>query len=69
VIRKAENLVNVRIDADEQRDLASRYKISGLPTILFVDSTGREVHRVVGYRPADVFVKEITLAEEKFNKR
>ncbi len=69
VIAKAKDLINVRIDADEQRDLASRYRISGLPTILFVDSAGREIHRVVGYRPPQDFVKEMILAEDRFSRK
>lgn len=69
VIAKGKDLVNVRIDADREHELVRRYKISGLPTILFIDSTGKEIHRVVGYRPPQDFVKEMALAESNFKKR
>lgn len=69
VIAKGENFIKVRIDADSERDLALKYRISGLPTILFIDSTGREIHRVVGYRPPEDFAKEMALAVDKLNKR
>jgi len=41
----------VKINSDEQPDLASRFGIHSLPTfVMFKD--GREVHRVSGARPA-----------------
>lgn len=69
VIAKGKNLINVRIDADREHELVKRYKISGLPTILFIDSTGKEIHRVVGYRQPQDFVKEMAFAESNFKNR
>lgn len=66
VIEKAQEFVSLKIDADVERGLSSRYKVSGLPTILFIDSAGREIHRVVGYRPAQGFLKEMDTALTAF---
>jgi thiol:disulfide interchange protein len=68
VIAKAEQFVSLKIDADVERDLSSRYRIAGLPTILFIDHTGREIHRVVGYRPAQGFLKEMEAALTSFKR-
>ena len=66
VVAKAEHFVSLKIDADVEKGLSSRYKIAGLPTILFIDHRGREIHRVVGYRPAQGFLKEMDAALTSF---
>lgn len=49
------------IDAEKGQgiDLAKHYHVSGFPTIVFTDKTGDEVDRIIGYLPADAFLKEI----------
>jgi thiol:disulfide interchange protein DsbD len=66
VVTLAQEFVSLKIDADVERGLSSRYKVVGLPTILFIDSDGREIHRVVGYRPPGDFVNEMNSALEAF---
>jgi thiol:disulfide interchange protein len=66
VVEKAQEFVSLKIDADVERGLSSRYRVSGLPTILFIDTAGREIHRVVGYRPAQGFLKEMDTALTAF---
>ena len=60
--KKAERFVSLKIDADDQRPLAARYKVSAFPTILFIDPDGKELHRVVGFRPPVDFLKEMDAA-------
>ena len=48
--------------ADVETDLSSQFRIQGLPTILFIDHKGDEVHRVVGYRPPGQFLDEMDRA-------
>ena len=67
VVSKAEAFVSLKIDADAERCLSSRYRIAGLPTILFIDQMGREIHRVVGYRSARSFVVEMDRALAVFH--
>ena len=64
VVALAEKFVSLKIDADVERSLSSQHKVVGLPTILFIDASGSELHRVVGFRsPAD-FLNEMNLALE-----
>ena len=59
VVAAAGDFVSVKINADEDRATATRYGITGFPTILFVDSMGNEIHRIVGYRPPQAFLAEM----------
>jgi thioredoxin-related protein len=45
--------------SDADRALAKKYSVDGYPTIVFVDSTGAVVHRIVGYLPPADFEKEL----------
>lgn len=51
------NQVNWKTDAEkgEGIDLAKKYKITGYPTLVFIDGDGNEVDRIVGYFPAADF--------------
>jgi thiol:disulfide interchange protein len=64
VVAAAVDFVSVKINADLDRETASRYKITGFPTILFVDAAGSEIHRVIGYRPAQDFLREMKAAQQ-----
>lgn len=55
-----EKLVPVSIDADKNRELVDKYKVEGFPTILFLDTDGREVSRIVGFRDLQGFLDEIS---------
>lgn len=66
VVALAQQFISLKIDADVEGALSSRYKVVGLPTILFIDTDGKEIHRVVGYRPPDAFVNEMNSALEAF---
>ena len=50
--------VAVKVDVDENRELASKYSIHSLPTVIFIDGDGNEVSRFIGYRDAEGFLKE-----------
>ena len=41
------------------RELDSQYGIRYVPTIVFTNSQGMEVHRIVGYRDADTLMQEM----------
>ena len=66
VVALAQDFISLKIDADVEKDLSSTYKVVGLPTILFIDANGKEIHRVVGYRPPEDFVKEMNSALAAF---
>ncbi len=55
VINMSKNFVPI---AGSQQ-LAGQYGIRGIPTIVFTNSHGEEVFRLVGYRDSDTLVKEM----------
>jgi len=54
-------------DSAEGKTLIKHYKISGFPTIVFVDSDSVEVDRIVGYRPPEEFLRELQRIEHGEN--
>ena len=66
VIELSKKFIPVKIDCDRNRLIPAKYRIRGLPTILFIDSKGDVVHSVVGYRKAKDFILEMKKALEKF---
>lgn len=52
------DVVSVRIDADrEGEELVNRYRVEGLPVLLFLDGRGELVERIDGYVTADEFIR------------
>ncbi len=49
--------VALKIDAEKEADLATRYKIAAYPTLLLLKPDGTEIDRIVGYRPAGKFIE------------
>jgi thioredoxin 1 len=41
----------VKCDVDDAEDLATRYGIRGLPTIVFLNSSGSVVDQIIGFNP------------------
>ena len=37
--------------------MKKKYKITGMPTVIFIDDTGAELARFTGFKPADEFIK------------
>lgn len=53
----------VKVDVDEQRQLATEFDIMSIPTLV-VFKDGKPVKRMSGYRPLDTFVEELKSAVE-----
>lgn len=53
--------VHVRNQADEFKQLGARYGVQWTPTILVIDSTGEERHRIEGFLPAEDFLAQLEL--------
>ncbi len=49
VVSAARAVVAVKIDGDEQRELAKRFAVSGYPTMILLTPTGEELRRTSGY--------------------
>ncbi len=52
----------IQVDAEERRDLAAALKVDTFPTAVVLDHRGRELGRIVGYRPAKWYVAELRAA-------
>ena len=48
----------VKINTDEAGDIANRFGIRGIPSLLFVKN-GKEIERIVGFRPKEELIKII----------
>jgi len=55
------NFINFKVNAEkgEGIELAKRFRIRGYPTILFLDSTGKEIDRIIGFRPPEPFLERL----------
>ena len=53
----------VKVDVDEQQQLAAKFDIMSIPTLV-VFKDGKPVKRMSGYRPLDTFVEELKSAVE-----
>ena len=56
-----QNLISKKIDAEkgEGPEKKKKYRVKAYPTILFLDSKGLEIDRIVGYRPPEEFLSEL----------
>ena len=55
-----DRVVPVRLDVDgDGRELSNKYHVDGLPTILVLDSTGREIGRIPGYMAPTGFLEHV----------
>ena len=44
------------INVDENKDLAQKFKVQAIPTLVFLDAKGNELSRIVGLVPRDTLV-------------
>lgn len=64
-----ETFVNLHVDKDKQGALADRFKVGGIPDTLFVTADGKVVTRIVGFLPADGFLKKLQAVPALHKKR
>ena len=50
IVAKSINLVAVKVDGDENRDLGKQLKVDAYPTIILIGKDGKELRRAVGYQ-------------------
>jgi len=55
----SEQLVCIRVDEAERRDLISTFNLEAYPTTVVLDHTRRELHRIRGYRPAEQYLAQL----------
>lgn len=54
----AEKTVALKVDCDKQAALAQRFSVQAYPTLVFAKPDGKEIGRILGYRPAEAFLAE-----------
>jgi thiol:disulfide interchange protein len=66
IVKKSTDFVPVRIDIDEQREVAARYNALarkyggiGVPNILFLASNGATLKHIVGYQSPEQLLAEM----------
>jgi len=59
----SDRVIPVHLDVDgDGRELSNEYRVDGLPTVLILDPSGREIGRIPGYMPPTGFLEQV----EKF---
>lgn len=58
VCSEREDLKVAKVNVDESAELAARFGVMSIPTLVLLDS-GDEVKRIVGARPKDALLAEI----------
>lgn len=55
------NFINIKVNTltKEGAKLSKKFRIWGLPTILFLNSNGEEIDRIIGFRPPKSFLQRI----------
>jgi thiol:disulfide interchange protein DsbD len=54
-----EGYITVFIDINQQPKIASKYKVFGTPTVLFLDSNQKQIGKVEGYVDANEFLNNL----------
>lgn len=62
VIAQSQNWVSVKIDGEKRPDVAQAYGVTGYPTILFVESSGKPFATVPGFEAAPQFAQSMRAA-------
>jgi thiol:disulfide interchange protein len=53
-----EKTVAIKINVDDAAELSQKYKITGIPALVFFKPDGKEAGRIVGYHDADGFLEK-----------
>ncbi len=56
---KTDEIIFIKVDAQERSDLAKEYEIRYVPTLIFKDAEGKQVNRVTGFMGASELVDRL----------
>jgi thiol-disulfide isomerase/thioredoxin len=68
VVSEMADFVAIKVDTQKRIDIESKYGIAYYPTVVFLDTKGREVSRHIGYLGPEEMVEEIRLSRGKLPK-
>ena len=65
----AENLISIKIDVDKKEgsELFSTFNGTVMPTLIFLDSSGNEIDRIIGYLPPEQYQSRVTEIQNNVN--
>ncbi len=55
------------MDSTQNKELAQKFRVSGIPAYIFVDEEGNEIDRIVGYMPPAEYLAEMTRIRNGIN--
>ena len=66
VIKKSKEFINLKINTDKDTDIAARYKVYALPTLIFLDGDGKVLWRLEGVPTTSHFINTMQKVQNKF---
>ncbi|HVF84796.1 MAG TPA: protein disulfide isomerase family protein [Abditibacteriaceae bacterium] len=66
LIRESQKFVMVKVDADQRTDLARKFNVTGLPTLLWLDNSGNVLHSSPGYGGLELLQNDMKSALSQF---
>jgi thiol:disulfide interchange protein len=68
VVAESANWVSIKINAEKRPDVAGAYGVTGYPTIVFAQSSGKPLDVLAGFAPPKDFVATMVAARAKLTK-
>ena len=65
IVSRAEGFIPVYVDIDKQPKIAEKYNIPAVPTVIFLNSKGKEIGRNQGFKDAAKFGPIMDEAKKK----
>ncbi len=65
VVSESQNWVSIRINAEKRPDVAGAYGVTGYPTIVFAQGSGKPLDILAGFAPPVEFAATMRAAREK----
>ena len=65
----AKNLISLKVDVDKKEgsNLFSTFNGTVMPTLIFLDGSGNEVDRIIGYLPPEEYQAKVDEIEANIN--
>lgn len=68
VVSELSDFIAIKVDTQKRIDIETKYGIAYYPTVVFLDTKGREVSRHIGYLGPEEMVEEIKQSRDKLPK-
>jgi thiol:disulfide interchange protein len=62
IVTLSQKFVNVKLDSDKNQEVAKKYGVRGLPTIIFLSPDGKVINKVVGFHDSGAFAADMNKA-------